>query len=173
MPPHKGKIVYHLVDIKRSIRISWLKSKNNIKPAFEATTRVTRCARYTWRTREPAANAENLKYGYILPVWFPVLPVWFSVLRVCFLITFWTKCVCFRVIWWNSCLPSDKFVTPCLFLRNKDDIVWLSDVSHSAFGLMWDSTQPYDIFPYCVNKQEVTNNANTKSTKFVVYVIFN
>ena len=76
------------------------------------------------------------------------------------------KIVLFFVFYHNcSCLPSDKFVIPCLFTQyGKIPMdgcritfsLRLHVIQHSSIG----------IFPYCVNKQGITNNI------ILYYIIF-
>ena len=60
------------------------------------------------------------------------------------------------LVFYHNCswLPSDKFVIPCLFLRNTENTYgWVPyhiqpPIQHPSIG----------IFPYCVNKQGITNS---------------
>ena len=66
--------------------------------------------------------------------------------------TKWVYFVCFYH--YNSRLPGDKFVIPCLFTQY-GKYLWIDAISHSAYDLMWYSTNPY---LSVLREHRITNN---------------
>ena len=102
-------------------------SKNIPSRAFKAQSRKAPCAWCVLRSRILKSRAyiypqpSNTVIYYLFANPFYLVDFFLFIKTI--LLHLWSKYACFSFFYqYYSCLPSDKFVTPCLFLRNTEDI---------------------------------------------------